>query len=151
MKIEEIDDIFKTLKRRFDKDPKEWKVLGDIDARGNKDLFISQREDLWHIKTKPVSPFTGIAKGVHVRNLDDEIQAELVKNGLAGEKLLFSMIVPQDKNAIFASGIESFARHKSKNLKKMVSEKNRDVDRQLMDAVEKTFERKFPRRKDMFV
>ncbi|MHA1369169.1 MAG: hypothetical protein ACTSWN_15615 [Promethearchaeota archaeon] len=153
MKIEPIDEIMKKVKSKFDKDSSDWRILSDIDPFGNKDLFISQRENLWQIKTKPLNPTSGIAKGCFVRNLDDEIQAELEKKGLAGNKYIFSMLVPihSEKNAIIASGIESFSRNHSKKLKEMLDEKNKNLQRDLTRSVEKTFEREHLQRKNLYL
>ncbi|MFX0100110.1 MAG: hypothetical protein ACFFCS_11060 [Candidatus Hodarchaeota archaeon] len=126
-------------------------MLSDVDARGNKDLFISQRNDLWQVKTKPLNPVSGIARSCHARNLDDEIQDELRTKGLEGDKYLFSMMVPQKESAIIASGVESFARNESGKLKGMLNEKNKNMEKDLMDEVEKTFEKKFLQRKNLFM
>jgi hypothetical protein len=126
-------------------------VLSDVDARGNKDLFISQRSDLWQVKTKPLNPVSGIAMSSHARNLDDEIQDELRVKGLEGDKYLFSMMVPQKENSIIASGIESFARNESGKLKSMLNEKNTSMERDLADEVEKTFEKKHMQRRNLFM
>ena len=116
-------------------------------------MFISQHDDLWQIKTKPLSPVSGIAKSCHVRNLDEEIQREIDNRGIEGDKFMFSMLVPQPatKDALVASGVESFARSKSKNLKTMLGEKNKHMERELADGVEKEFERQHPQRKSLFL
>ncbi|MEX2680593.1 MAG: hypothetical protein Q6373_003285 [Candidatus Sigynarchaeota archaeon] len=152
VEIEPIDAQFRKIKRRFDEDPKDWRVLSDIDPRGNKDMFISQREDLWQIKTKPLSPITGIARSCHIRNLDEEIQREIRARGMDGEKYLFSMMIPQSRNeALFATGIESFANSKSKRLKEMLSEKEKHLEKDLADDVEKTFEKQQAQRRNLFI
>ncbi len=148
--IEPIDAQFRKIKRRFDDDPKDWRVLSDIDARGNKDMFINQREDLWQIKTKPLSPITGIARSCHVRNLDEEIQREIHARGMDGEKYMFSMLIPQSRNeALFAAGVESNS--KSKKLKEMLSEKEKNLEKDLSDDVEKTFEKHHSQRRNLFM
>ncbi len=150
--IEPIDAQFRKIKRRFDDDPKDWRVLSDIDTRGNKDMFINQREDLWQIKTKPLSPITGIARSCHVRNLDEDIQREIRSRGMDGEKYLFSMMIPQTRNeALFAAGVESFANSKSKRLKEMIGEKEKNLEKDLADDVEKTFEKQHAQRRNMFM
>jgi len=152
VEIEPIDAQFRKIKRRFDDDPKDWHVLSDVDPRGNKDMFISQREDLWQIKTKPLSPITGIARSCHVRNLDDEIQREIRARGMDGEKYLFSMMIPQSRNkALFAAGVESFANSKSRRLKDMLSEKEKNLEKDLADDVEKTFEKQHAQRRNLFM
>jgi hypothetical protein len=152
--IEPIDAQFRKIKRRFDDDPKDWRVLSDIDARGNKDMFINQREDLWQIKTKPLNPISGIARSCHVRNLDDDIQKEIHSRGIDGQKFLFSMVIPQQERrdeALFAAGVESFTNTKSKRLKEMVAEKNKNMEKDLADDVEKTFEKQHSQRRNMFM
>lgn len=152
MDIEPLDAQFRKIKRKFDEDPKDWRVLSDIDAHGNKDLFINQRDDLWQIKTKPLSPFTGIAKSCHVRNLDEDIQREIHVRGVEGDKFIFQMIVPSSKDeAILASGVESFTNSKSKQLKEMINEKEKNIEKELTDDVEKTFEKHHSQRKNMFM
>jgi hypothetical protein len=128
-------------------------VLSDIDAHGNKDLFINQREDLWQIKTKPLSPFTGIAKSCHIRNLDEDIQREIQAKGITGDKYIFSMVVPQpDRDeAILATGVESYKQNQSKQLKELVEQKNKNIEKELTDDVEKTFEKHHAQRKNMFM
>ncbi|NMC05005.1 MAG: hypothetical protein GYA24_07335 [Candidatus Lokiarchaeota archaeon] len=150
--FEPIDAQFRKIKRRFDDDPKDWRVLSDIDARGNKDMFINQRGDLWQIKTKPLSPMTGVARSCHVRNLDEDIQREIHARGVDGEKFLFSLMIPQARNeALFAAGIESFTNSKSKRLKEMIGEKEKNLEKKLADDVEKTFEKQHAQRRNMFM
>ena len=151
--IEPVDAQFRKIKKRFDEDPTGWRVLTDVDPRGNKDMFISQRDELWQIKSKPLSPVAGIARSCHVRNLDDEIQHEINIRGIEGDKYVFSMLVPQPerKEVLVASGVESFARSKSWKLKAMLQGKNGDVERELTEGVEKEFERSHPQRKQMFL
>nr|MDO8108963.1 hypothetical protein [Candidatus Sigynarchaeota archaeon] len=152
MDIEPIDSQFRKIKRKFDEDPKDWHVLSDVDARGNKDLFINQHADLWQIKTKPLSPFTGIAKSCHVRNLDEDIQREIHARGFEGDKFLFSLIVPQQRDeALIATGIESFTNSKSQKLKEMMNDKNKNMEKDLADDVEKTFEKNHAQRRNMFM
>ncbi|MHA1684375.1 MAG: hypothetical protein ACTSUE_25790 [Promethearchaeota archaeon] len=152
MPIEEIDELFKDIKKKFDDDPENWRVLSDIDGRGNKDLFISQHDNLWQIKTKPIDPRHGIAKGFRARSIDDDIQDELRAKGLEGDKYLFSMVVPQrETNPIFASGIESFAMNRSSTLKQQLADKHKHIERDLQNEVEKEFEKKHFRRKNMFL
>ena len=152
VKIEPIDAQFRKIKKKFESDPKDWRVLSDIDPKGNKDLFINQRDELWQIKTKPLSPVTGIASSCHVRNLDDEIQEEINTRGIEGNKFLFSMVVPQkDESAILASGVESFAKARTKRLKEMISEKEKNIEKELTEDVEQEFEKKHPQRKNLFM
>ena len=151
MKVAPIDAAFRKIKKKFDDDPKDWRVLSDVDDKGNKDLFISQRNELWQVKTKPLNPVSGIARSCHARNLDDEIQEELRVKGLEGDKYLFSMMVPQKENSIIASGIESFARKESGKLKGMLNEKNKNMEKDLVDEVEKEFEKKHMQRRNLFL
>lgn len=153
MKIEPVDAQFRKIKKRFDEDPRDWRVLTDVDTHGNKDMFISQRDELWQLKSKPLSPVAGIARSCHVRDLDEEIQQEISARGIEGEKYIFSMLVPQPdrKEVLVASGVESFARSRSRKLKAMLQGKNGDVERELVDSVEKEFERAHPQRKQMFL
>ncbi len=147
--IEPIDAQFRKIKRKFDDDQNDWRVLSSMDPLGNKDLFISQRDDLWQIKTKPLSPVTGIASSCHVRNLDEDIQREIRARGIEGNKFLFSMVVPQKKDpAILASGIESFS--ESRKLKEMIADKHKSLEKELADDVEKTFEKKHLARKTLY-
>ena len=149
VEIEPIDAQFRKIKRKFDDDKADWRVLSSLDPRGNKDLFISQRDDLWQIKTKPLSPVTGIASTCHVRNLDEDIQKEIGARGIEGSKFLFSMVVPQRKDpAILASGIESFS--ESRKLKDMLADKHKSLEKDLTDDVEKTFEKQHPQRKTLY-
>lgn len=150
MPVKDIDELFKNIKKKFDKNSNGWKVLSDIDPRGNKDLFISKDSELWQVKAKTVNPMAKIAKGFHVRNLDDEIQDMIEEKGQKGDKLLFSMLIPQENNAIIAQGIESFQKEQSKCLKSMLAEKNKNMERDLTHEVEREFEKRHPMR-DLFM
>ncbi|MFX0100114.1 MAG: hypothetical protein ACFFCS_11085 [Candidatus Hodarchaeota archaeon] len=110
-----------------------------------------QRNNLWQMKTKPLNPVSGIAKSCHARNLDDEIQDEFRDKGLEGEKYLFSMMVPQKENTIIASGVERFARNESGKPKVMLNEKNKKMKKDLMDEVEKDFEKKHMQRRNLLL
>ena len=51
---EPLGNIIKGIKKKYDKDKENWKVMGGVDKVGNTDLIISQNPNLWWIKSKAI-------------------------------------------------------------------------------------------------
>ena len=77
---EALGNIIKGIKKKYDKDKENWKVMGGVDKAGNTDLIISQNPNLWWIKSKAIdqNPINhrAISYGMELRNIDDDINKE---------------------------------------------------------------------------
>ncbi|TET59038.1 MAG: hypothetical protein E3J52_07005, partial [Promethearchaeota archaeon] len=102
-----ISSIIKKMKKEYDNDPKDWRVIGSNDERGNRDTFITKKPNAYWLKSKQLSPYSALSMGTVVRNLDRDIDERIGKKMSPNDMLrLFGMIVPikRDQN-IIASGI----------------------------------------------
>ncbi|MBD3193503.1 MAG: hypothetical protein GF317_00495 [Candidatus Lokiarchaeota archaeon] len=148
-----ISDIAKKMKKHYDKDPKDWKIIGSKDKHGNTDTFINKKPNTYWLKSRSLSPFSALSMGTVVRNLEKDIDEETYGKNLSQKDLLrlFGMVVPvkKDKNVI-ASGIENYSNEKGEFLKKLIKERNSNLGYQLARKIDKKFRYEYPRRDEMY-
>ncbi len=64
--------IRKEIAKRYELDPKDWRLLWSIDKNGYYDLLIAKDSDLWWTKEQQLNPFLSVGCGVK-RRLDEDI------------------------------------------------------------------------------
>jgi hypothetical protein len=152
--IAPISRIVKNMKKRYDKDPKGWKVVGTQDEDGNNDTFITKKPNTYWLKSKQLSPFSSLSMGSVVRNIDRDIDEEIGNKKMSKEDMLrlFGMVVPvkKDKN-IIASGIEKYSKNHGGHIKKVISERRPNIGHQLAKRIDEKFTKKHPQRKNLYL
>jgi len=148
-----ISNIVKKMKKEYDKDSKDWRILGSRDEKGNKDTFISKKPNTYWLKSKQLSPFSALSMGTVVRNLDKDIDKETYGKKLSKEDMinLFGMVVPINKNQnVIASGIEKYSQKEGDYFKKIIKERNSNLGYQMAKKVDEKFRKNYPRRDEMY-
>ncbi|MHA1986992.1 MAG: hypothetical protein ACW98D_10165 [Promethearchaeota archaeon] len=148
-----IRSIVKKMKKDYDKDSKDWRVIGSKDRDGNSDTIISKKPNHYWLKSKQLSPFSALSMGSVVRNLDRDIDETMGKKMTPDEMLrFFGMVVPikSDKN-IIAAGIEKYSQEQGDYLKKIIKERDSNLDYQLRHRIDKEFTKKHPQRRNLYM
>ena len=153
--IAPIKPIIKKLKKEYDKDPNDWRVIASKDEHGNTDTFITKKPNAYWLKSKMLSPYSSLSMGSIVRNIDRDIDESLGfgKNLSPDEMLrLFGMIVPikKDQN-IVAAGIEKYSQTDGDFLKKIVNERDANLGPQMVKRIDEEFTKKHPQRKNLYI
>ncbi len=150
-----IKPIIKKLKKEYDKDPNDWRVIGSKDEHGNTDTFITKKPNAYWLKSKMLSPYSSLSMGSIVRNIDRDIDESL---GI-GKKLtpnewlqLFGIVVPIEKDRnIVAAGIEKYSQVHGDYLKKIIGERNANLGPPLIKRIDDEFTKKHPQRKNLYI
>ncbi|GAH59462.1 unnamed protein product, partial [marine sediment metagenome] len=148
-----ISSIIKKIKRDYDKNPKDWRVIGSSDERGNTDTFITKKPNAYWLKSKQLSPYSALSMGTVVRNLDRDIDERIGKNMSPNDMLrLFGMIVPikRDQN-IIASGIEKYSQEHGNHLKELINERDPNIEHVLGRRIDKEFTKRHPQRRGLYI
>ena len=150
-----VADVFKKMKKNYDKDPKDWRIIGSNDNQGNTDTFIGKKPNTYWLKSKMLSPFSALSMGTVVKNLDKEIDENLnIGNKLSPTDMirLFGMVVPLERDQnIMAAGIEKYSQEHGNMLKKVIQEQDPNVGYQLARKLDDEFAKKHPQRKNLFI
>ena len=148
-----IRSIVKEMKKEYDKDSNDWRVIGSRDRDGNSDTIISKKPNHFWLKSKQLSPFSALSMGSVVRNLDRDIDEKMGKKMSPDEMLrFFGMVVPVKANkSIIAAGIERYSQERGDYLKKIINERDSNLDYQLRHRIDKEFTKKHPLRKNLFI
>ncbi len=148
-----IRSIIKKMKKEYDKDSTDWRVIGSKDRDGNLDTIISKKPNHFWLKSKQISPFSSLSMGSVVRNLDKDIDEKMGKTMSPDEMLrFFGMVVPINENKnIIATGIEKYSQKHGDYLKKVIKERDSNLDYQLRHRIDKEFIKKYPLRKNLFI
>ena len=148
-----IQSVVKNMKKAYDRDPKNWRVLGSKDRDGNLDTIISKKPNYYWLKSKQLSPLSALSMGTVVRNLDKDIDEKVGKRMSRNDMLrFFGMVVPIKENkSIIATGIENYSQEKGDYIKKLISEKDSNLDYQLRRKVDEEFTKKHPQRKNLYL
>ena len=75
--IAPIKPIIKKLKKEYDKDPNDWRVIGSKDEHGNTDTFITKKPNAYWLKSKMLSPYSSLSMGSIIRNIDRDIDESM--------------------------------------------------------------------------
>jgi len=150
-----IKPIIKKLKKEYDKDRNDWRVIGSRDDQGNTDTFITKKPNAYWLKSKMLSPYSSLTMGTIVRNIDRDIEKEVRKGKtLSPNEMfrLFGMVVPikKDQN-IVAAGIEKYSQQHGNYLKKIISERDSNLEYQMAKRIDEEFTKKHPQRKNLYI
>ena len=153
--IAPIKPIIKRLKKEYDKDPNDWRVIGSRDDQGNTDTFITKKPNTYWLKSKMLSPYSSLTMGSIVRNIDKDIEVEVRKGkALSPDEMfrLFGMVVPikKDKN-IVAAGIEKYSQQHGNYLKEIIGERDSNLEYQMAKRIDEEFTKKHPLRKNLYI
>jgi len=148
-----INSVFKKMKKHYDSDPKDWKIIGSSDDQGNVDTFIEKKPNAYWLKSKMLSPYSALSMGTVVRNIDKDIEEQIGKKMTPDDMLrFFGMMVPINKDQnIIAAGIEKYSQHHGDHLKKVIAEKDVNIGHQLAKRVDEEFTKKYPERKGLYI
>jgi len=148
-----VKTIIKKMKKEYDKDPKDWRIIGSTDNHGNYDTLITKDPDVYWLKSKTLSPYSSLTMGSIARNINKDIDERVGKRLSADEMLrLFGMIVPikTDQN-IIAAGIEKYSQQHGDHLKKVIGEQNANLGYHLAKRIDEEFTKKHPQRKNLYI
>jgi hypothetical protein len=157
---EEISTIMKKIKKKWDSDPENWSVLGNVDKDGNREMLISQQPNSYWLKMRTLTSRSNMAYGKQLKNIDHEINQKLQINNLSKpikskEELiqLFGMMVPdpRKKDIMYMFGVEKFSPKQMENQKDIIEEKNPDADRLYRLYLRKKWEREQALREGMYL
>jgi hypothetical protein len=148
-----ITSIIKKMKKDYDKDPKDWKVIGSKDDKGNYDTLVTKKPNAFWLKSKQLSPYSALSMGTIARNIDKDIDEKIGKTMTPNDFLrLFGMIVPIKKDqSVVAAGIEKYSQEHGNYLKKIISEQNPNLDHKLAKRVDREFRKKHPLRDGLYL
>ncbi len=149
-----IQSVVKKMKKEYDKDPKDWRLIGSSDKHGNSDTFIGKTPNTYWLKSKMLSPYSALSMGSVVKNIDKEIEENYGGKTLSPNDMLrfFGMAVPirKDQNVI-AAGIEKYSQQHGDYLKKIINEKHSNLGYKLARRVDEEFTRRHPQRKNLYI
>ncbi len=150
-----IKPIIKKLKKEYDRDPTDWRVIGSKDDNGNTDTFITKKPNAYWLKSKMLNPYSSLSMGTIVRNIDRDIDEASGKGkALSPDEMLrlFGMIVPIKKNQnIVATGIEKYSQAHGDYLKKIIGERDANLGPQMVKRIDEEFTKKHPQRKNLYI
>ncbi len=154
-KVAPIKPVIKKLKKEYDRDPTDWRVIGSKDDHGNTDTFITKKTNAYWLKSKMLNPYSSLSMGTIVRNIDKDIDEASGKGkALSPDEMLrlFGMIVPikKDQN-IIASGIEKYSQKHGDYLKKIIGERDSNLGYQMAKRIDEEFTKKHPQRKNLYI
>ncbi|TFG07230.1 MAG: hypothetical protein EU539_05555 [Promethearchaeota archaeon] len=151
--ISPINSIIKKMKKEYDKDPKDWRVIGSKDDQGNNDTFITKEPNAFWLKSKQLSPFSALSMGTQIKNIDKDIDEEVGKKMAPNDMLrLFGMVVPVKQNQnIVAAGIEKYSQQHGEYLKKIINERDSNLGFQLARKIDIEFRKKHPQRSGLYL
>jgi len=148
-----ISKIVKQMKKEYDRDRKDWRVIGSRDDKGNSDTFITKKPNAYWLKSKQLSPYSALSMGTAIRNLDKDIDEKIGKKMSPNDMLrFFGMIVPikKDQN-IIATGIEKFSQEHGNYLKELINERDPNIGPALGRRIDKEFTKKHPQRRGLYI
>ncbi|MFA5771142.1 MAG: hypothetical protein WC974_00200 [Thermoplasmata archaeon] len=122
----------KEIKREYDKNAENWRILRGRDDRGHYDTFVFGNEKLWHMKTEWKTPYQPVGVGKKIEDFSNKVEKILTERG---EYFPFGEIYPQAKDsAIIAIGIGRYSPSSTKELKHIISGQE-DLERKLKEEL----------------
>ncbi len=148
-----ISSVVKKMKKEYDKDRKDWRVIGSDDKHGNLDTFIAKKPNTFWLKSKQLSAYSALSMGTVVRNLDKDIEEKIGKKMSPNDMLrLFGMVVPIKNNQnIVASGIEKYSQEHGDYFKKLINDRDPNIGPALGRRIDKEFSKKHPQRRGLYI
>lgn len=147
MPVKAIGDLLLEMKKRYEKEPRGWRVLSGRADQGFFDTFVLHRDRLWQMKTEPVNPFEAIGVGVTHRHVDEGLYNRVMQEG---KPLIFQIIAPQRKGVIAAQGIQRYSDESTSKLRWVLSDKQEQLDRELDETMRQISRKRFPERHAMY-
>ncbi|MHA1672097.1 MAG: hypothetical protein ACTSYI_00590 [Promethearchaeota archaeon] len=158
---EPIDRIMRKIKKKWDADPEDWSVLGNVDRDGNREMFINQAPNSYWLKMRTVTAHQNMAFGKELRNIDDEINEKVYgsKTNNATKPIqsqqdliqLFGLMVPSKKDILYTAGVERFSPDLAKEQKVLIDEKETDADKIYRLYLRKKWLREHELRENMYL
>ena len=151
--VEPINSLVKKMKKHYDKDPKNWRIIGNKDEGGNTDTFIEKKPNTYWLKSKSLNPYSALSMGTVVKNLDKEIDEKIGKEISPDDALrLFGLAVPINKEKnIVAAGIEKYSKTHGDHLKKVISEQNPNLGYLMARKIDNEFRKRYPQRDNLYL
>ena len=153
LKVKPVSSVVKKMKKEYDKNPKDWRVIGSKDDDGNLDTFITKKPNAYWLKSKQLGPYSSLSMGSYIRNIDKDIDSKVGKKLSPDEMLrLFGMVVPikKDQNVV-AAGIEKYSQQHGDYLKKIIGERDSNIGHQMARRIDEEFTKKHPQRKNLYI
>jgi len=153
LKVKPVSSVVKKMKKEYDKNPKDWRVIGSRDDDGNLDTFITKKPNAYWLKSKQLGPYSSLSMGSYIRNIDRDIDSKVGKKLSPDEMLrLFGMVVPikKDQNVV-AAGIEKYSQQHGNYLKKIIGERDSNIGHQMVRRIDEEFTKKHPQRKNLYI
>ena len=155
MEATHVSDVVKKMKKDYDKDPKDWRLIGSNDKDGNTDTFITKAPNAYWLKSKKLSPYSSLSMGSVIRNIDRDIDEQSRNNmkKLSPDDMLrlFGMVVPVSNQNIITTGIEKYSQRDGDYLKKIISERDPNLGFQMAKKIDEQFIKKHPQRKNLYI
>jgi hypothetical protein len=151
-----IGRTIKRIKREYDEDSEDWRVIGGNDGYGNRDMFVQHAPNTWWLKSKAITPHSNLTVCKQVRNIDDEItnRGAGFNESDAQQELhrLFGMMVPvSNEEAIVTHGIERQSPPLAEDLRQKIEERDRELPRRMRRNLDSSFRKHFPMRDNMYM
>ncbi len=148
-----ISLIIKKMKKEYDRDRKDWRVIGSKDDKGHSDTFITKKPNSYWLKSKQLSPYSALSMGTTIRNLDKDIDEKIGKKMSPDDMLrFFGMIVPIKKDqSVIATGIEKYSQEHGNYLKDLIRERDPNIGHVLGRRIDKEFSKKHPQRRGLYI
>jgi hypothetical protein len=151
-----IDHVMRKIKKKYDSDQENWSVIGNCDKDGNREMLISQQPNTYWLKMKQINPYSHMALGTELTNLDDEINKNIGDNSKkikSPQELmqLFGMVTPSKKDIIYTAGIERFSPAVGNELKMKIEEKQPDADKNFRKALRQKWEKEYYDREGLYL
>ncbi|MFX1277004.1 MAG: hypothetical protein ACFFBP_19190 [Promethearchaeota archaeon] len=154
LQVKPVSSVVKKMKKDYDNsDKKDWRVISSRDKDGNTDTFITKKPNAYWLKSKQINPYSSLSMGSIIRNIDKDIDEQIGKK-LSPDDMLrfFGMVVPiqKDQNVI-AAGIEKYSQKHGNHLKKVIGERDPNLDFQMARKIDEEFTKKHPQRKNLYI
>jgi hypothetical protein len=134
MGVKPAERIMEEIKKVYDRNQNDWKVLRARDKLGHYDTYISHKGYLWQLKTEFKAPYQPIGVGSRIsRRIDDEIESILSK----GDVMAFGEIYRSLDRAIIALGLGHSSQKAANQMKKIISSKQENLERELTSSLRK--------------
>lgn len=147
--VKSLDKILAEIKKEYDKDRKDWRILSGETPYG-LDSFISKEDRAWQLKLDFIRPFEVLGLGSKISNIDEKIQGRVQEKGIP---FLFEMLVPQTKDQwLVAHGLSSHIdRQNMALLKQSVTHTQGPIDLELRRELDRLIDKKFPMKRKQYI
>ena len=156
---EPIEHIMRKIKRKWDEDKENWKVLSNLDRDGNQEMLISQDPNTYWLKSRTISAHRNMSYGQELTNLDTEIDKKLHGSSSKSSSIqseqdlvhLFGMMVPTKKDILYTGGVALHSPKIAQEQKSRIDEKDPHADAEFRKYLRKKYEREYMQRNGMYL